>query len=157
MLMENSLTKSLEDYLEAILLLEQEHRVARVKDIAHQLNVQMPSVTGALKSLKKKELIHYEKNSFIRLTEKGLTIAQSIYRRHEILLTFLEKILLLPHDKAEEAACKIEHTLDSATAHRIERLSGFLQASLLDSSQIPQEKWQAFLEDELDIDSLMDG
>ena len=45
------LSQSLEDYLEAIFHLIQENRVARVKDVAARLSVQMPSVTGALRSL----------------------------------------------------------------------------------------------------------
>jgi len=155
--MESSLTKSLEDYLETILLLEQKHRVARVKDIAHELSVQMPSVTGALKILKKKGLIHYEKNSFIRLTEKGMAIAKSIYRRHEILQAFLMEVLLLPHEKAEEAACKMEHTLDSATTHRVELVKDYLKKAIIDKDNTTQKKWQAFLEDEIGLQSLLDG
>ena len=50
----DELSSSIEDYLEAIGNLEKKHRVARVKDIADNLNVQMPSVTGALKVLKGK-------------------------------------------------------------------------------------------------------
>ena len=39
------LSSSLEDYLEAILKLEQTRRVARTKDIARVLGVKMSSVT----------------------------------------------------------------------------------------------------------------
>ncbi len=49
------LTPSLENYLEAILFIETRNRVARVKDIADHLNVQMSSVTVALKNLKEKK------------------------------------------------------------------------------------------------------
>jgi Mn-dependent DtxR family transcriptional regulator len=45
------LSASLEDYLEAILQLERGSRVARVSEIADQLHVSRPSVTGALKNL----------------------------------------------------------------------------------------------------------
>ena len=58
-----NLTPSLEDYLEAILRLERKNRVARVKDIAVLLNVQMPSVTGALKNRRARERVNSEKNS----------------------------------------------------------------------------------------------
>ena len=40
------LSASLEDYLEAILQLERASRVARVSEIAGQLGVSRPSVTG---------------------------------------------------------------------------------------------------------------
>ena len=60
---ERQLSTSLEDYLEAIIRLEKANRVARVKDIAGALNVQMPSVTGALKTLRDKGYVDYERNS----------------------------------------------------------------------------------------------
>ncbi len=121
------LTPSLEDYLEAILLLEEKNRVARVKDIAEKLSVQMPSVTGALKNLKGKGLIDYEKNSFINLTEQGKEIAETILKKHHILVSFLEEGLLIDHLKAEEEACRIEHSIDQDTARRIKNISRFLK------------------------------
>ena len=126
---ELKLTPSLEDYLEAILQLEEKNRVARVKDIAEKLSVQMPSVTGALKNLKGKGLIDYEKNSFINLTEQGKEIAETILKKHHILVSFLEKGLLIEPGKAEEEACKIEHSIDLDTARRIKNISDYLTES----------------------------
>ncbi len=87
--MENSikLTPSLEDYLETILQLEKKNRVARVKDIAQELGVQMPSVTGALKNLRSKGMIEYEKNSFINLTPQGMDIAVKVYEKHKLIVS----------------------------------------------------------------------
>ncbi len=48
------LTKSLEDYLEAIKILKEEKKIGRVKDIGKMLNVKNSSVVGALKILKEK-------------------------------------------------------------------------------------------------------
>lgn len=123
---ELKLTPSLEDYLEAILQLEEKNRVARVKDIAELLSVQMPSVTGALKNLKGKGLIDYEKNSFINLTEQGKDIAETILKKHHILVKFLEESLLIERGKAEEEACRIEHSIDLDTARRIKNISTYL-------------------------------
>ena len=120
------LTPSLEDYLEAILQLEKKNRVARVKDIADKLSVQMPSVTGALKNLKSKGMIEYEKNSFINLTPKGSKIARSVLNKHEILVDFLEQSLFLPAEQAQEEACKIEHSINQDTATRIKNLTAYL-------------------------------
>ena len=74
----NKLSESLEDYLEVILDLESERKVARAKDIAEKMKVQRGSVTSALKKLEEKGLINYEPYSFITLTEKGKTIADEI-------------------------------------------------------------------------------
>jgi DNA-binding MarR family transcriptional regulator len=86
------LSESLEDYLETILALEQTYKVARVKDIAQKLGVLRGSVTGALKSLAEKELIHYEPYSFITLTRKGASIAREITRRHAVIKNFLKNV-----------------------------------------------------------------
>ncbi len=47
----DKLTASMQDYLAAILILIRRGRVARVRDIANRMNVGMPSVTAALKTL----------------------------------------------------------------------------------------------------------
>ena len=129
-----NLTPSLEDYLEAILQLEKKNRVARVKDIAERLSVQMPSVTGALKNLKSKGMIEYEKNSYINLTPKGSEIASRILGKHEILVNFLKKGLLLDQELAEEEACKIEHSISQDTAKRIQNLTAFLSEKFNDKT-----------------------
>lgn len=131
----SKLTPSLEDYLEAILQLERKNRVARVKDIASHLQVQMPSVTGALKNLKAKGMIEYEKNSFINLTEEGMVIAESVYEKHNILLSFFQDILLLDETTAEKEGCMVEHNINMETALRIKNLHNYLKESkLLDSN-----------------------
>ena len=145
--MDVNLTQSLEDYLEAIFSLEQKNRVARVKDIAQALKVQMPSVTGAVRNLKERDLVQYEKNSYITLTKAGLKIAKSIYNKHQIVLRFLEELLQVETSEAEEIACKIEHALPGEIASRLEsftesivekkaRDEGFGQ-ELSDSLKIP--------------------
>ena len=135
------LTTSLEDYLEAILFLEEKNRVARVKDIAEYLSVQMPSVTGALKTLRVKELVEYERNSFINLTKEGLKIAKSIRKKHDILHGFLKNILLLSEDIADDEACKIEHAIDQSTAVRINNLTDFI-TQMIEDKKIDEKQWQ---------------
>ena len=135
--MRNSLelTPSMEDYLETILLLEQKNRVARVKDIAGALSVQMPSVTGALKSLKSRSLVEYEKNSFINLTPKGLKLAGAVLQRHKILVEFFRVALGLEGKKAENQACRMEHVIDQDTALRFQNITRWIQTS--DNSPVP--------------------
>lgn len=128
------LTPSLEDYLETILQLERKNRVARVKDIATQLGVQMPSVSGALKSLKSKGMIDYEKNSFINLTEDGMEIAVRIYEKHKLLVSFFQNVLLLDEERAAEVGCKVEHVIDIDTAVKLSNLEKHLKSSISDKT-----------------------
>ena len=85
-----ALTPSMEDYLESILKMETINNTAKIKDIAKDLSVQMPSVIGALKTLRGKELVIYEKNSNIQLTKQGKIIAISVKERHEAIAFFLQ-------------------------------------------------------------------
>ena len=138
------LSPSQEDYLEAILELESSNRVARVKDIADHLNVQMPSVTGALKQLKSKGLIDYEKNSFITLTADGKSLAAKIFERHNSLDQFFREILLLEPETATDEACKAEHSISQETIRRLSRLSGFIKSRIF--SEISPKKWEQILQ-----------
>jgi len=118
------LSESLEDYLEVILDLQQENKVARAKDIAQKLGIQPGSVTGGLKSLVEKNLINYEPYSFITLTSEGTRIAKVITRRHRVLKDFLSKVLQLDEETAEAAACRMEHAVDEVS---VERLVDFVE------------------------------
>ena len=113
------LSESLEDYLEVIFELEKIHKVARVKDIAEKMGVQRGSVSGTLKSLKQKKLINYRPYSFITLTKQGKKLAEEICRRHQVIKNFLQCVLLLDESKAEENACRMEHSMDKSAINRL--------------------------------------
>jgi len=120
------LSESLEDYLEIIFDLEKTHKVARAKDIAERMGVQSAAVTGALKSLVEKELIHYAPYRFITLTEKGTRIAREITRRHDILKDFLFRVLQMDAEKSDAAACRMEHAMDAQTINKLLKFIEFI-------------------------------
>jgi len=122
----NKLSASLEDYLKTIKILCDEKGFARVKDISIMVNVEMPSVTSALKSLKEKGLILYEKYGYIKLTPGGKKVSERIYNCHEKIKDFLEKILNIDSKTAEEEACKVEHVIKPHTFNRIASFLNFL-------------------------------
>jgi len=140
------LTSNMEDYLEAIMNLEKANRVARVKDIAQTLQVKMPSVTGALKVLREKGLINYEKNSFISLTKEGLKISKMILNKHQTLTRFLETILLITNGRAQDMACKMEHAIDCDTVKRMTRLIDLFEKGMIESGKISHKAWKEHIE-----------
>ncbi len=79
-----------------------EGRVARVRDIAARLNVQMPSVTGALRSLAARDLVNHDPYSYVTLTPEGERIARDMVRRHEVLTGFLSDFLGLDPGVADK-------------------------------------------------------
>jgi DtxR family transcriptional regulator, Mn-dependent transcriptional regulator len=143
-----TLSASLEDYLETILVLEERNRVARVKEIAEALEVKMPSVSGALKTLKSRGLIHYEKNSYIHLTDQGMEVAKSIQERHFALAEFLKKGLGLSTVDAQDLACKIEHVITPEVAKRLRNLTHHIE-STINSGEIDKADWEKLLSGEV--------
>lgn len=113
------LSENLEDYLETILVLQNENTVARVKYIADKLGVLSGTVTSALRSLSEKKLINYKPYSFITLTEEGKKIAEEILKRHNLIKIFLQSVLQLEEKKAEENACRMEHSMDRNAINRL--------------------------------------
>ena len=114
-----ALSQSLEDYLEAIYHLIQDGKVARVKDVAARLKVQMPSVTGAVRSLAARGLVDHDPYSYITLTEKGEAIARDMVRRHEVLTHFLVAFLGIDEDVAGRNACEMEHAIEPVVLDRL--------------------------------------
>jgi DtxR family Mn-dependent transcriptional regulator len=114
-----ALTASMEDYLEAILIIGLEKKVTRVKDIAKHLNVKTSSVAHAIKVLSKKELVHQEPYGYIELTQKGVLRAKEIYEKHKTLYKFFHEILGIDPKAAEQDACEMEHHIHRQTLDRI--------------------------------------
>lgn len=116
------LSASLEDYLEAISNLIQEKSEAKASDIALKMNVTKASVTDALRSLSKKELIEYEPYKPIVLTVAGKLFANKIIERHDVLSVFFEEILGLEKAEAVDNACRIEHVISANALEKIKIL-----------------------------------
>jgi DtxR family Mn-dependent transcriptional regulator len=133
------LSASLEDYLEAIFNLLEGQAVARSKDIAQQLGVTRASVTGALRNLAQKGLIHYKPYGFITLTEKGGRLAARVARRHQVLHSFFADILGLEEGMSQEAACRAEHTLGSEIINRLTVFIDFLNRQDTDGNDLAAE------------------
>lgn len=106
--------RSAEDYLEAMLMMQEKHGFIRSVDIAQQLGVTKPSVSYAAKNLRNDGYISMDKYGRITLTESGYAIAQAMYDRHKQLMTFLMKIGV-DEEIAREDACKIEHDISEQT------------------------------------------
>jgi DtxR family transcriptional regulator, Mn-dependent transcriptional regulator len=128
------ISANLEDYLEAISLLQAEHRVARAKDIADRLSVTRASVTGALKALSERGLINYEPYSFVTLTREGRRMADDIIHRHQTLQDFFENILGLTTAQSEANACRAEHAMDSDAMNRLLLFMEFMKKSQEDTN-----------------------
>ncbi|HHZ12024.1 MAG TPA: metal-dependent transcriptional regulator [Acholeplasmataceae bacterium] len=116
-------TKSIEDYLEAILIIEKRNKKVRSVEIAKLLGVSKPGVNKAMNILKDNDLIEKASYGEITLTSKGREIAAKVYEKHLLIKDFLIK-LGVSDETAEMDCCKIEHVLSDET---LERIKTFLQ------------------------------
>ena len=119
----NSLTSSLEDYLEIICNYEDSNRQVRAIDISRELKVSRASTTEALNKLADKGFINHGRYGAISITESGKVLARNIISKHMVLQEFFEKIGLA-EEEASFNACKIEHVITDSAFKKISEFLG---------------------------------
>lgn len=125
-----SLTSAHEDYIEAIVELEEEQNRPEVRsvDIAARRNVSKASVNKALQTLRDAGYIEQERYGRITLTEAGREYGEEIWSRHQALRSFLVDDLGVDPEVADHEACEMEHTVSRDTMNRwmdwLDRLHG---------------------------------
>ena len=118
------LSKSIEDYLETILLIEKETgKTVKSVDIASSLNVSKPAVTKAMNELKELGFINKDLYGEISLTNEGKDMAERVYDKHLTINTFLQR-LGVSKETAEVDCCNLEHAISDET---LQKLKEFLE------------------------------
>jgi DtxR family Mn-dependent transcriptional regulator len=112
--------KASEDYLEAMLMMQEKHGYIRSIDVAEHLGVTKPSVSYFTKRLREAGYITMDRDSYITLTDTGMEIARRIYERHKLLTEFW-MCLGVDEDTARGDACKVEHDISEKTFEAIYR------------------------------------
>ena len=118
--MRMNIHESAENYLEAMLMLQEERGYIRSIDVAEKLGVSKPSVSYATKRLRESGYISLDPAGMIVLEPPGLEIAERIYERHKLLTELFIGLGVSP-DIALQDACKIEHDLSVETFDAIRR------------------------------------
>ena len=78
-----------EDYLEAILMLQQKHGTVRSVDVAHQLEVPKASVSYAVTTLREGGFLTMEDDFSLHLTDVGREVAERVYEKHRFFFEML--------------------------------------------------------------------
>ena len=113
-----ALTSAMEDYLEAVFMLQKQNGYVRCVDVAKQLRVKKPSVSRAVKELSRSDHLVKNADGTLSLTERGWQIAQQIYEKHQ----FFTKQLIeagVPHDIAAKDACRLEHVISEESFEKL--------------------------------------
>jgi len=106
--------ESAEDYLESILIIQEQSGQVRSIDIVNKLGFSKPSVSIAMKKLRENGYINMAADGNITLTDSGLEIASRIYGRHKTITRLFEQ-LGVSAEQASVDACKVEHDISEET------------------------------------------
>lgn len=115
----DQLHKSGEDYLEAVLFIEQQKGRVKSIDVAKYLGVSRPSVNRALTNLQEMGYISKPIYGEVTITESGRKRAQAVAKKHTALTRLLSEVLGVSPSVAEKDACKIEHDISDETTDRL--------------------------------------
>ena len=116
-----ALTSAMEDYLEAVLMMQKRHGYVRCVDVAEHLGVKKPSVSRAVKELSKSGHLVKNADGTLSLTELGLQFAEQIYEKHRF---FTEQLIAAGVDPktAEQDACGIEHVISAESFQKLKKV-----------------------------------
>lgn len=114
-------SKSLEEYLKNMYILNKQNGDIRVTDIARKMNCTKPSVNKALNNLKDNNLIKYEIYGKIELTLEGENLARKVLEAYDIVFVFLKEVLELEDEEAEKEAEKIKNAVSDNTLNELAR------------------------------------
>lgn len=119
----HALTEANEDYLEAILRVEEESggdpaQGIRSVDVAEKLHVSKASVNKALSTLREAGFVEQSRYGRVLLTDSGRAYAEDVWRTHRTIRQFLHAELGVPFERADEEACTMEHALSKDTISR---------------------------------------
>ena len=110
--------ESAENYLEAILQLQEEHGTVRSIDVVQHLGFSKPSVSRAMSLLRENGYVLMDRDGLLTLTDAGREIAERIYERHKLLTRWLISLGVEP-DRAAADACRMEHAVSNETFEKM--------------------------------------
>lgn len=118
-----------ENYIKCIYQLSENDTKKQVStnEIADNLQTTPASVSDMLKKITQKELTNYVKYKGVSLTEKGLSEALKIVRKHRLWEVFLVKHLNFAWDEVHEVAEQLEHIKSVSLIQRLDEFLGFPQ------------------------------
>ena len=113
------ISKSQEEYLKTIYIIQKQDKQPRVTDIAERMSCTKASVNKSLKILTEQKLIDYEPYGKIKLTEEGVKLAKKSLEANDIVYLFLKEILGEEKNIAEEEAKEIKMVMKDTTINKL--------------------------------------
>ena len=121
------LIESLEKYLMAIYKLAQSSEFVKVEDISNYLKIGGPSVADAVETLAERGFVDYVPYGEITLTTKGIDAVELKLYRHNVISSFLNKVLEIPKEKADLNANAIEYSMTEDVLTKLVHFLDFME------------------------------
>ncbi len=116
---EETLSATVEEYLETIYNLSAENEVVIGARLAEKFHVAAPTVTEMLKRLVRDGYVEMDNKRQVTLTEAGNQAAEAVLRRHRLTERFLVDMLGMQWHQVHEEACRLEHFISGAVEARV--------------------------------------
>ena len=116
---EESLSATVEEYLETIYNMSAENEVVIGARLAEKFGVSAPTVTEMLKRLVRDGYVEMDSKRQVTLTEAGNQAAEAVLRRHRLTERFLVDMLGMQWHQVHEEACRLEHFISGAVEARV--------------------------------------
>lgn len=113
------MSKSTEEYLEALYTLTQNNKTVGTSEISKRLKISPASVTEMLKKLADNDYVNYSPYQGVTLTTKGFAMAEKMARKHRLLERFLHDMLKIGKGRVHEQACEMEHAFSDETSRAL--------------------------------------
>ena len=113
-----------EEYLEAILELEEEGTLPIRARLVERLGVSAPSVSETVNRLVDHGYAELLEDRSLRLTEKGRDVAVAIVRRHRLAERLLVDVIGLEWEKVHREADRWEHVISADVEEKLVELLG---------------------------------
>jgi DtxR family Mn-dependent transcriptional regulator len=117
-------TRAVEYYLIAIYKLQRDGSPATTNAIAESLGVRAASVTAMVQQLSRTGMADYTPYRGAVLTDKGITEALHVIRRHRLIELYLNRHLEVPWDRVHDEAERLEHAISPYLEERIDASLG---------------------------------
>lgn len=112
-------TPTIEDYLQTIYSLQTEGETVISARLARWMRVTPPTAWATVHRMERDGLVEIDDKKVIRLTPKGLKLAENVARRHRLSERFLTDVLGLGWAESHEEAHRFEHGVSPRVEERI--------------------------------------
>jgi DtxR family Mn-dependent transcriptional regulator len=117
-------TPAIQDYLAAIYDLAGSEKPVIGARLARHMKVSPPSITDAVRRMRREGYIRLTPKHEVRLTPKGKAIAETMARRHRLIERWLTDVLGLDWAGAHDEAHRLEHAISPVVEEKLATLLG---------------------------------